>query len=296
MSTLPSVQYYEVTPEESQFYTIAVDVTHRCNMNCSNCYSPIRNIPDIDQQGLVSFFQRLGRKTEIRFTGGEPTLREDLPYLIEAAVAAGHRASIMTNALKLADKDYCQKLKDAGLRFVCLSMNGADDDDVYEKLDQSRCAEAKMQALANCVELGFFININCIIAKGINEHVPRKLYEILKKLKVHGVLRFRNIGELGRFMKADNYTFDELIELIARDFEQEPSQLKHYRKVNGYDEEFNVLFPIEQGKKFNTSWIKITDWRPYADFIPDPRSIRRGRVTKDFKVAPFFEHAKLNGY
>ena len=72
MTNETNLTYYELEPEASNFYTIGIDVTHRCNMNCANCYSPIRTIPDIDQQGLVNFFKRLGRKTEIRFTGVSP--------------------------------------------------------------------------------------------------------------------------------------------------------------------------------------------------------------------------------
>jgi hypothetical protein len=43
-------------------------------------------------------------------------------------------------------------------------------------------------------------------------------------------------------------------------------------------------------------WIKVTDWSPEDSDIPDPGSIRRGRITQEFKVAPFFEHVKLNEF
>ena len=295
MTSNTEINYYELNPEDSKFYTIGIDVTHKCNMNCANCYSPLRTIPDIDKNGIINFMKSLGQKTEIRFTGGEPTLRDDLCELISEGVAAGHRVSIMTNGLKLADKDYCKKLKDAGLKFVCISMNGADDDTIYRKMDQMNCAEAKMTALRNIAEFGFFVNINCIVAKGINDHIPERLCSILRDLKLNGVLRLRNIGEIGRHMSQDNYSFDELIDLVGSFLNKSSETIKKHRLVNGFDEQHNVLFPIDEGKKFNTIWIKITDWRPYSNFIPDPLSIRRGRMTNDFKVAPFFEHVKVNG-
>jgi molybdenum cofactor biosynthesis enzyme MoaA len=288
--------YYEVDPENSQFYTVGVDITHKCNMECANCYSPVRDIPDVGKQDLVSFFRRLGRRTEIRFTGGEPTLRPDLTELILEARSSGHRVSIMTNGLKLSDLSYCRTLKEAGLKFIAISMNGADDDEVYKVIDGRKCASIKMQALRNMAELGFFININCIVAKGINEHVPARLNNILNELGVHGVIRIRNIGKLGRHMSGENFTFDELINLMCKSFNKKPEGLRVYNKVNGYEEEHNVLFPIEENKKLSTTWIKITDWRPSETSIPDPKSLRRGRMTKDLKVAPFFEHAKINGY
>ena len=290
-----ALAYFEVEPEKSEFYTVGVDVTHRCNMECSNCYSPLRTIPDVPKDDLIRFFSRLGRKTEVRLTGGEPTLRNDLPELIRAINQYGHRAALMTNGLRLADHAYAKSLFDAGLKFVAISVNGADDDVVYKKTDGVACAAKKMKALQNVVDIGYFLNLNCILVKGVNDHVPARLGQILKDLDVNGVLRFRNIGKLGRFMRQDNFSFDEMIQLVTSAFGVDPAVAEASRTVNGYEEEHNVLFPIEPGKKLNTTWIKITDWRPSEDSIPDPRSARRGRMTNDFKVAPFFEHVKLNG-
>jgi molybdenum cofactor biosynthesis enzyme MoaA len=290
------LNYFEVPPEKSSFYTIGVDVTHRCNMECANCYSPIRNLPDVSMKDLFHFFERLGRKTELRLTGGEPTLRKDLPEIIRKINELGHRSAIMTNGLKLADKDYAATLKQAGLKFVCISMNGADDDDLYLKMDNKKCAEQKVQALKNCSELGFFTNINCIMAKGVNPEAPSRLYKLLKEINIHSVLRFRNIGKLGRYLSLENYTFDEMVESICAAFGKNPSEVKRYNLVNGYEEEHNILFPVDAGKTRTTSWVKITDWRPTENSCPDPNSIRRGRMTKNFNVAPFFEHSKLFGY
>lgn len=296
MMKASELKYFEVEPEQSQFYTIGVDVTHRCNMECANCYSPVRALPDVPKDELIKFFSRLGRRTEIRLTGGEPTLRSDLPELIRAINQHGHRAAIMTNGLKLSDKNYAQSLFDAGLKFVCISVNGADDDAVYKISDGVACAEKKMKALKNCAEIGFFLNLNCILMKGVNDHVPERLRHILKDLDVNGVLRFRNIGKLGRFMQRENYSFDEMIDLVTAAFGVDRNVAAVSHKVNGYEEEHNVLFPVDPKRKLSTTWIKVTDWRPTENSIPDPNSARRGRMTKDYKVAPFFEHAKINGY
>ncbi len=51
----------------------------------------------------------------ITFTGGEPTLREDLPELIEYAEAKGMVSGLLTDGLKLADKDYLNTLLQTGL-------------------------------------------------------------------------------------------------------------------------------------------------------------------------------------
>lgn len=289
------MNYYEIEPEQSQFYTVGIEVTHKCNMECANCYSPIRDIPDIPKEKIIEFVKRLGRRTEIRLSGGEPTLRKDLAEIIYAIKELGHRPAVMTNGL-LLNKSRVQELRDAGLNFICLSLNGADDDDVYEALDHRRCSKLKMSALKNLSEAGFFLNINCIVAKGINEHVPARLIEILRELKTNGVLRFRNIGKLGRYQKIENLSFLEMIDLVAKPLGKSSEEVLKYNRVNGYEEKYNILFPIDSEAKYSTTWIKITDWRPTEESIPDPDSKRRGRMTSNFKVAPFFEHSSINGY
>src|SRR4051794_32654006 len=77
-------------PETSPYQTVIVDVTHRCNMTCANCYVPNREIPDLDARWLTSIFARLPKGTFIRLVGGEPTLRNDLPELIRSARSYGH--------------------------------------------------------------------------------------------------------------------------------------------------------------------------------------------------------------
>jgi organic radical activating enzyme len=51
----------------------------------------------------------------ITFTGGEPTLRDDLPLLIAHAEKVGQVTGLLTDGLKLADKDYLHTLLQTGL-------------------------------------------------------------------------------------------------------------------------------------------------------------------------------------
>jgi hypothetical protein len=40
--------------------------------------------------------------------------------------------------------------------------------------------------------------------------------------------------------------------------------------------------------------IRLIDWSVDEDGVPDRGNENRGRITPDWKVAPFFEHVKLN--
>jgi organic radical activating enzyme len=60
------------------------------------------------------------------FTGGEPTLRDDLPELVSAAEALGLVSGLLTDGHKLADKSYTQDLLARGLDHILLLANAED--------------------------------------------------------------------------------------------------------------------------------------------------------------------------
>jgi len=58
-----------LNPEENTFNLLMVDLTHRCNMECANCYLPNRDIPDMDVDKLYEFHKcnkLLGTVTAVR--------------------------------------------------------------------------------------------------------------------------------------------------------------------------------------------------------------------------------------
>jgi len=288
------MNYFELEPENNIFHSIIADVTHRCNMACANCYIPNRDIPDMDINKLKECISKFPKRTEVRLIGAEPTLRKDLPEIIKMIRDTGNRPMLNTNGLRLANNDFAKKLSQSGLRSLSLSMNGADYDSLYLKTDNMLCAKRKMKALANCVSNHIFVNINCLIMKGVNEQVIPRLIEIAKQFDVKMVLRFRNIAQLGRYTleKEENYSYNELIEIVSGITNVDSDEIKKSNNIDGYEEEHNVLFQVPNSKV----WIKITDWCPSDSIIPDPNSKRRGRITQDFKVAPFFEHVKINEF
>lgn len=57
------------------------------------------------------------------FTGGEPTMREDLPGLIAHAEANGQVTGLLTDGLRLAQKEYFLSLANAGLDHIMMVLN-----------------------------------------------------------------------------------------------------------------------------------------------------------------------------
>lgn len=308
------MNYYELNPEENTFSNIVIDLTHRCNMECANCYIPNRDIPDLDKTKLYDFLSKLPNRTYIRLIGAEPTMRDDLPEIISMVKKLGHRPSLTTNGLKLARPEYVKKLKDAGLRLLLHSMNGADNNDVYIKLDNGKWATAKVRALDNIFAERLPINTGTIIAKGINEFTMRRQIELFAELakknninfdttppynRITPVLRMKSVGSIGRYMKECSYTIDELMDLaqdtlgVSKDQMQKTSAgvVKAGPTMEALT---SMMFPYKT--EVGTILIRLIDWQTDDEGVIDHDNPNRGRLTQNWTIAPFFEHVKKNEY
>lgn len=299
--------YKVIEPEENEFVDICADITHQCNMTCKNCYIPNRDIPDMDLEKFKDFMSRLGGRAFIRIIGAEPTMSPNCAEFIRAVYDYGkknkHSCTLVTNGLRLSHKKYLDSLFQAGLRSVTLSLNGVDNDDWYEQIDEMRCASKKMKALRNIVDRKMNLNTGTIIIPEINYEAPARLFEVIEREKINNVMmRIKNVGQLGRYQKDadENIKMDGLVKLCADQFGVSEDYIWSFYKVpyyNKFEEPNSILFPLKEGNKmFNRGrWVKITNWDTENEGgIPDPGSKRRGRVTEDFKLAPFYEHAKEN--
>jgi hypothetical protein len=141
------------------------------------------------------------------------------------------------------------------------------------------------------------VNIGCILQKGVNDHVPQRLFKLAKEIGGHPILRFRNVGQIGRYSieKEDNWTFDEVVDRICGICEVDSAWAKTFNTVNGYvNESGSILFPLDESRRLKTTWVKITDWSPVNSKLPGGNRNRRGRITQDFKIAPHWEHVVMN--
>jgi len=309
------MNYFELEPEQNTFSNIVVDLTHRCNMECANCYIPNRDVPDLDKEKLFEFLSRLPSRTYIRLIGAEPTMREDLPEIISKVKATGHRPSVTTNGLKLAQPSYVKKLKDAGLRLLLHSMNGADDDEAYKELDNGKWATVKVRALDNIFAERLPINTGTILARGVNEYIMNRQVEVFAERaianginfnttppynKITPVLRMKSVGMIGRYMEGVSYTIDELTDMAVYRLGIDKSDIIKTSagvvKAGPQSGEAltSYMFPYETeaGKVL----IRLIDWQTDDDGVIDHDNPNRGRLTENFTVAPFFEHVKKNEY
>ncbi len=105
----------------------------------------------------------------ITFTGGEPTLREDLPALIAHTEKNGQVCGLLTDGLKLADKAYLETLLQTGLDHVMLILHPE--------------GKKSWQAIETILPEDLFLTVHLTLTKANVEDAPASL----KKLAELGV-------------------------------------------------------------------------------------------------------------
>lgn len=122
-----------------------LDVTSKCNINCKYCYHPKNNAapdPSIDELVARAYEYKSAGFSNIAncylLIGAEPTTRDDLPELAQALKQHHHgwQVGIVTNGVRIADKQYLKTLLNGGITNYGISLHPKKDnpsDAVYEK-------------------------------------------------------------------------------------------------------------------------------------------------------------------
>ena len=110
--------------------------------------------------------------TALQFSGGEPTIRKDLPELVRMAKDSGFRhIEVNTNGIRLAqDPQYARILYEAGVSTIYLQFDGLTSD-VYKFTRGVDLLETKMKAIENCRQAGLnSLVLVMTLIKGVNDH------------------------------------------------------------------------------------------------------------------------------
>jgi len=197
------------------FTNLMIPVTYSCNLNCPICYFPHKDRPDLpleDIKKIISDFEGPG----IRISGGEPTLREDLPEIINFIRKEGKTPVLITNGLKLAEAGYVKKLKASGLQKVSFSFNGLNDE-VYNKINGRPLLNIKLKSLKNLMREKIKVILSVMLLKGTNDKELKKIYRFyIKNQRYFDSLRIRAAVFLGRYNADQEQTYlSEIIDAMS---------------------------------------------------------------------------------
>lgn len=200
--------------EKMPIHDLMLSVTHSCNLNCPICCLPNRTIPDLALEDIKKVISN-SKVRLIRLAGGEPTLREDLPEIIRYIRQEGKLSALVTNGLKLINKNYVKELKKAGLDFVCFSFNGFNDK-IYNKINGRNLLKIKLEALKNIMKEKIDISLSVMLVRGINEKELRKIFHFcIKNSHFIYELRIRNTTAVGKYIDNDVFSISEILEQLS---------------------------------------------------------------------------------
>ena len=170
-----------ICPQHKSHTVLAIiDVTNRCNLKCPVCFANAATAGYVYQPSKEEVREMMENlrsndpvpATALQFSGGEPTIREDLFELIRMAKELGFRhVEVNTNGLRLAQSvDYCRGLKEAGMSTVYLQFDGLSPK-VYQFTRGCDLLEIKMKAIENCRKAGINSMVLVVtLVKGVNDH------------------------------------------------------------------------------------------------------------------------------
>ena len=169
-----------ICPEHKSHTVLAIiDVTNRCNLSCPICFAhagAVGYIYEPTQERIRGMLENLRANDPVKppalqFSGGEPTVREDLPELVRIAKGLGfHHVEVNSNGLRMAKSaDYCRTLKEAGVSTVYLQFDGVTEEP-YLSARGRPLLEVKKRALEN-LKKGGFVSVVLVptLVRGVND-------------------------------------------------------------------------------------------------------------------------------
>lgn len=204
---------------------VLLEVTTRCNLGCPVCYASAGNESSDPEFGqLLSELEDMlkrGGPFNIQLSGGEPTLRDDLPEVIKAGKKMGYPFfQLNTNGLRLAgEPGYAEKLSEAGLDCVFLQFDGVADA-VYSKIRGRPLFKEKKDAVSACAKAGLGVVLVPTIYPNINTGEIGGIIEFASENMPHvrGV-HFQPVSYFGRYPEeppVERFTLSHLLWEIER--------------------------------------------------------------------------------
>jgi len=149
-------------------YRMDLAITYRCNNDCPHCYNArLRSYPELDTAKWKKIIDRLWDLNipHLIFTGGEPTLRDDLPELIQHAENLGQITGLNTNARRLSDPAFTQSLVNAGLDHIQITVESHDSEIHDQMVNKKGAWNQTIAGVQNALDSSLFVMTNTTMLK-----------------------------------------------------------------------------------------------------------------------------------
>lgn len=253
---------------------LRVSLTNKCNLDCFYCHKEGNGVTNDEMiTSEVMYLLKVARESKlnsIKFTGGEPLLRDDIIQIIKKSKDLGFiDIGITTNGTLL--DHYATELYEAGLRRINIGCDSMTN--ILPKNAES--LKNKIKAAQNAK---LNVKLNMVALKGVNHH---EIVDMIK-FSLHNKLNLQLI---------------ELVKYHNNDYE------KHYYSLNDWEKYLskhadNIVKRKMQNRKryfFGNNYIEII--KPSKDFCSACNKIRvtsngklRQCLMNSSKVIDFKDH------
>ena len=200
---------------------LRISITDRCNFRCVYCM-PAEGLPWLPKQEILSYEEIVAVVRELaplglrrlRITGGEPTIRPDLPALITQlrAVPGIEDIALSTNGVRLPD--LAPALRAAGLDRVNISVDSLRPERIAAIARRDlgfRPERALEAALAAGLEP---VKLNMVVMRGVNDDEVVEVAALTQRLAVH--VRFIELMPVGEMAHLTDAHIVPSAEVLAR--------------------------------------------------------------------------------
>lgn len=260
---------------------VRVSVTNKCNFRCQYCmpetpedfFDHDDDVPFIELLELIKIAIDEGVK-KIRITGGEPLTRPDLDQFIAGIHAYGSHVDIALTTNGFYLKHFAQRLKNAGLRRINVSLDSLNPA-VVQLISKKNVLPHVLAGIDMALAVGLGVKLNAVPLKGVND---REIPDLIEFAKARGILiRFIEFMENTHANKgAVGLREQEILDRVRERFSFRESKKELFGPAK--------LYELDGGGAFGII-------APHNDDFCE--SCNRVRISSDGKIIPclYFEDA-----
>ena len=184
-----------------EFHYLRLSITDVCNFRCNYCLPdgyegrPDEAFLSLDEiRRIATAFASTGT-SKIRITGGEPSVRKDLPEVIRTVKATPgiNKVALTTNGYRLPE--FIDAWAEAGLDALNVSIDSLDPS-VFQAITGHTKLHEILAGLDRAIELGIpTIKVNAVMLKGFNDNQLGRFLDWLRDKPI--TLRFIELMQTG---------------------------------------------------------------------------------------------------
>ena len=207
---------------------VVLEITNSCNLKCPICFASANERykfhPSMEE--IKAMYQTIidyvPHPICIQISGGEPTIRDDLPEIVRMGKRMGiDYIELNTNGVRFAeDPAFLKEVKEAGVESLYFSFDGIHSD-IYMKTCGKDLLSSKMKTIENCSKVGMGITLVTVVSPNINQDRIGEVIQFAKKWipTVKGI-HFQPLSYFGRYpidpSNDDRITIPDLLREIEK--------------------------------------------------------------------------------